>query len=64
MLSIENALCGGRKSTGGGSYERIKVLDVALKACVDSCRLPDETTARRVRALLHAAIDTSILNLV
>ena len=38
-----------------------KVLDVALKACVDYCQLPDAATSQRVRAFLHAGIDTPIL---
>jgi len=38
-----------------------KVLDVALKACVDYCKLPDAATSQRVKAFLHAGIDTPIL---
>lgn len=39
-----------------------KMLDVGLKACVHYCSLPSPDAARRLRPLLHAAIDTPILN--
>ena len=38
-----------------------KVLDVALKACVEFCHLPDPATSQRVKPFLHAGIDTPIL---
>ena len=39
-----------------------KVLDVALKACVDYCQLPDVATSKRLLPFLHAGIDTYILD--
>ena len=38
-----------------------KVLDVALKACVDFCLIPDPATSQRVKPFLHAGIDTPML---
>lgn len=38
-----------------------KVLDVAMKACVDFCQLPDVITSKRIKPFLHAGIDTQIL---
>ena len=38
-----------------------KVLDVALKVCVDFCQLPDASTSQRIKRFLHAGIDTQLL---
>jgi len=58
VRNVRMAKTGASASYGHGA----KVLDVTLKACIYYCSLPSSETARRIRPLLHLAIDTPIMN--
>ena len=59
MIRLSRAKGGRRRHASYG--HGAKVLDVALKACVDYCQLPNNRVSQRVRAFLHAGIDTPML---
>lgn len=61
IATIQRAKAEEGQSRNVSYGQAAKVLDVALKACVDFCLLPNAATSQRIKPFLHAGIDKPIL---